>query len=109
MDMAVTRGKCAGVGLPAACRRVRSSVRAVTVPVLVSILRCRSLRFNHPSRCGVLTPYGFDLHFLRTNIDRLFMSLLAVCIISWCVTVRVCCTFLKIGLSLLVGERDVPW
>lgn len=50
--------------IPPPCQRFVSSV---SLPTLISV------------RC-----YFIKLHFFGTNIHHLFMSLLAVCIISWC-------------------------
>lgn len=48
------------------------------------------------SRCEMLSFYNFNLHFLRTDVDHLFMSLF--CEILWCV--HLLCTFCYFRLAV---------
>lgn len=39
---------------------------------------------HHPRRCDMLSHSGLTLHVLRTHVDHLSMSFLAICMSLWC-------------------------
>lgn len=68
-----------------------------SVRVLVAPHPCQhSLLSVFFSRCEMLSYYNFNFHFLRSNVDHLFMSLF--CEILWCVYLL--CTFCYFRLAV---------
>lgn len=63
---------------------------------------------HHPRRCDMLSHSGLTLQVLRTQVDHLSMSFLAICMILWC-DCWCLYTFLKIGLSFLVWICRRSW